>query len=251
METRFWKYLYCVIENSPDKKLALKGPGISGGKVHIVNYRDLAMLTSNVSESMIDPTAKNTLAHEKVVAEALGSHTVLPMRFGVIVPDRKEIVRLLKVNYAELSLWLKKLHNKIELGLTISWEEESFIRDICQVEPEVETLREQIAASLPEQVYPLQIRLGQLVESVVEQKRAEWQELVIDCLAPGAEDFKISEPIGERMLFRGVFLVSRDKEEEFDKMVDQFYLKNKEGLIYKYSGPWPPYNFTKFRLESE
>ena len=52
------------------------------------------------------------------------------------------------------------------------------------------------------------------------------------------------------MILNAAFLVSRDQEEEFDRRVKEIGLQMPE-LTFKYTGPWPPYNFVNIRLKLE
>ena len=52
------------------------------------------------------------------------------------------------------------------------------------------------------------------------------------------------------MIMNAAFLVARDLEQAFDarvKEIGQQYDK----LTFKYTGPWPPYNFVNIRLKLE
>ena len=52
------------------------------------------------------------------------------------------------------------------------------------------------------------------------------------------------------MIMNAAFLVARDAEQAFDarvKEIGQRYDK----LTFKYTGPWPPYNFVNIRLKLE
>ena len=46
------------------------------------------------------------------------------------------------------------------------------------------------------------------------------------------------------------FLVSRDQEAEFDTKVKAIGTSFPQ-LTFKYTGPWPPYNFINIRLKLE
>jgi hypothetical protein len=46
------------------------------------------------------------------------------------------------------------------------------------------------------------------------------------------------------------FLVSRDKEAAFDAKVKDIGHRF-DKLTFKYTGPWPPYNFVNIRLKLE
>ncbi len=45
------------------------------------------------------------------------------------------------------------------------------------------------------------------------------------------------------MILNAAFLIDKDKQEIFDEQVNIVIDKYKEKLDFKYSGPWPPYNF--------
>jgi hypothetical protein len=43
----------------------------------------------------------------------------------------------------------------------------------------------------------------------------------------------------------------RDREAEFDQKVKEIASKYEGKLSFKYTGPWPPYNFVHIRLKLE
>ena len=51
-------------------------------------------------------------------------------------------------------------------------------------------------------------------------------------------------------ILNGAFLVSRDSEGAFDQSIKQVAAQH-EKLTFKYTGPWPPYNFVNIRLKLE
>jgi hypothetical protein len=59
-----------------------------------------------------------------------------------------------------------------------------------------------------------------------------------------------NKPIGDRMIMNAAFLVARDAEEAFDARVKAIGSRY-EKLTFKYTGPWPPYNFVNIRLKLE
>lgn len=45
------------------------------------------------------------------------------------------------------------------------------------------------------------------------------------------------------------FLIERERESDFDFAVNRIGKKFGDGLNFKYTGPWPPYNFVEIRLK--
>ena len=61
---------------------------------------------------------------------------------------------------------------------------------------------------------------------------------------------RANKPIGDRMIMNAAFLVSRATEEAFDARVKEIGSRY-DKLTFKYTGPWPPYNFVNIRLKLE
>jgi hypothetical protein len=53
------------------------------------------------------------------------------------------------------------------------------------------------------------------------------------------------------MILNAAFLVERSQEQGFDKQVKDVSRKYEDLLTFKYSGPWPPYNFVNIKLKLE
>ena len=62
---------------------------------------------------------------------------------------------------------------------------------------------------------------------------------------------RANKPIGDKMIMNAAFLIERDREQEFDNKVKDIAAKYEGKLSFKYTGPWPPYNFVHIRLKLE
>jgi len=47
------------------------------------------------------------------------------------------------------------------------------------------------------------------------------------------------------------FLVERERAELFDRRVQEIAQRHEGKLSFRYTGPWPPYNFVTIRLQLE
>jgi hypothetical protein len=61
---------------------------------------------------------------------------------------------------------------------------------------------------------------------------------------------RANKPIGDKMIMNAAFLVARDRETAFDAKVKAIGARH-DMLTFKYTGPWPPYNFVNIRLKLE
>jgi len=73
---------------------------------------------------------------------------------------------------------------------------------------------------------------------------------IFESLRDVAVASRANKPIGDKMIMNAAFLVSRDREQAFDAKVKAVGAKYAH-LTFRYTGPWPPYNFVNIRLKLE
>jgi hypothetical protein len=95
------------------------------------------------------------------------------------------------------------------------------------------------------------MQLGRLVEAALEEAGNEYVRDVHEALRPAAVASRSNKPIGDRMILNAAFLVERDREKAFDETVKEISHRYGELLTFKYTGPWPPYNFVNIKLKLE
>ena len=61
----------------------------------------------------------------------------------------------------------------------------------------------------------------------------------------------LDKPIGDKMIMNAAFLIELERESEFDAAVNRIAKNFGDRLNFKYTGPWPPYNFVNIRLKLE
>ena len=84
-----------------------------------------------------------------------------------------------------------------------------------------------------------------------EEISARYVADIHDSLNVVAVASRSSKPIGDRMILNAAFLVDRAREQSFDECVKETSRKYEDQLTFKYSGPWPPYNFVNIKLKLE
>jgi hypothetical protein len=243
-------YVYCIIRRSEPRSFGAIGIG-GGNLVYTVGYQDLAAVVSHTPIRIYDPTRENVLAHEFVNETVMREHTVLPMSFGTIFRTTDDIVELLKSTAKALEDVLEKMQGKIEFGLKVLWDRDRVIKRIEERDQEIQRLKQSIESGGQSSTYFARMQLGRLVEGAIEEAANEFVRDIHESLKPVAVASRTNKPIGDRMILNGAYLVDRSQEAEFDRVVKQMSQKYEEVLSFKYTGPWPPYNFVNIKLRLE
>ncbi len=243
------KYVYCIIQTGESHHFGPIGIGNEPADVHTVNYRDIAAVVSDTPLEVYDPTRDNVLAHERVNEAVMRRFTVIPMSFSTVFKTGEDIVELLRTAYDAFRDVLVKMQDKLEFGLKVLWEPELVIEEIEKEEESLRLLRHEISTQKGS-TYFARMQYGRLVDSLLQERSEKLVAEIFSALGAVSVASRANKPIGDKMILNAAFLVSRDREPEFDTRVKEIGAKY-ENLKFKYTGPWPPYNFVNIRLKLE
>jgi hypothetical protein len=174
------------------------------------------------------PGEEELWRHERVVEELMERSTVLPMRFGSTAADDAELQAILDERRPEFESLLERLRGAVELGV-----------------------RAQLPAVVKEPEGAAAVAGGTggpgsayLLERLDRRRRAA------DAVA------RIHEPLSmlarrsmqrpgglSPHIFKGAYLVDRDRVDAFRARVDELG-SEVDGARIACTGPWPPYSFS-------
>jgi hypothetical protein len=243
------KYVYCVIQSAEPLKFGAAGIGDVGSEIHTIHYRDLAAVVSDVPLGILDSTRENVLAHERVNEIVMRDHTVIPMSFGTIFKTKDDIVQLLRSAYDAFGDVLAKMRDKMEFGLKVLWDRDSVVKDIEDEDEGIHRLKNEIALQKGS-TYFARMQYGRAIDAALQSRSERYGSEILDRLRDVAVASRLNKPIGDKMIMNAAFLVSRDQESAFDARVKSIAAEH-DKLTFKYTGPWPPYNFVNIRLKLE
>jgi hypothetical protein len=243
------KYVYCIVQADEQLRFGPLGIGAEPAEVHTINYKDIAAVVSDTPIEVHDPTRENVLAHERVNETVMRKYTVIPMSFGTVFKTRDDIIELLRSAYDAFHDVLVKMQDKLEFGLKVLWDRDVMIREIEAQDEDVRRLKSEISAQKGS-TYFARMQYGRLVDAALQSLSEKYVAEIFEALRDVAVASRANKPIGDKMIMNAAFLVARDKETAFDQKVKAIGAKF-DKLTFKYTGPWPPYNFVNIRLKLE
>ncbi len=243
------KYVYCVIRSEQILSFGPLGLGPEPAEVHTIHYRDIAAVVSNTPIVVQDPTRENVLAHQRVNETVMQKHTVIPMSFGTVFKTDDDITELLRSAYDAFSDVLNKMQEKFEFGLKVLWDRDQIIREIEDEDEDIRRLKSEIS-SQKGSTYFARMQYGRLIDAALQSRTERYVAEIFNALRDVSVASRSNKPIGDRMIMNAAFLVSREMEPAFDARVKEIG-QQYEKLTFKYTGPWPPYNFVNIRLKLE
>lgn len=243
------KYVYCIIRSDEDLSFGKIGIGPVPSEVHTILYKDLAAVVSDTPIGVLDPTRENVLAHQRVNETVMRDHTVLPMSFGTVFKTREDIIELLKSAYQPFGDVLNKMEDKVEFGLKVLWDRDQVIKEIEAEDEGLRRLKGEIA-NQKGSTYFARMQYGRMVDQALQARSERYVAEIFHALRDVSVASRTNKPIGDKMILNAAFLVARQKEAAFDGKVKEIGARL-DKLTFKYTGPWPAYNFVNIRLKLE
>ena len=134
-------------------------------------------------------------------------------------------------------------------SLKILWDRDVMIREIEKQDEDVRRLKGEIS-SQKGSTYFARMQYGRLMDAALEGRSERYVRDIFEELRAVSVASRANKPIGDKMIMNAAFLVARDKETAFDAKVKAIGARH-DMLTFKYTGPWPPYNFVNIRLKLE
>jgi hypothetical protein len=177
------------------------------------------------------------------VLEAYAEHeTVLPMQFGIALPDEDAVrERVLDREGSDLVYLLKAFEGLVQLTVQAFHHEEPALREVLRRQPALMAERDRLRSGAAAQSQRLQ--LGQAVAELLEYLQEEDAQVVLDRLGPLAVAVSDGEHNGTHQLLNAAFLIERKSRPDFDKAVAEIGARLEDRVRLRYVGPQPPYSF--------
>ena len=242
-------YLYAIASKNDDLA-SLQLHGIQDGLVDCIAYKDVMLVVSSIEQKKLRPERKNIAAHHAVLNHLLTNQvSMLPMRFGVIADNKKDALHLLSSNHATLREKLKSIAGRVEMGVSISWDVPNIFEYLLARHALLRDARDKLLTDKGHQPSrDEKIEIGALFSQILEKEREMNTETILSVLSPVCVDIIKSSPHTDTEVMNLSCLIAADKREEFDSKIDEASKLLDDNFVIKYTGPWPPHNFSKLNL---
>ncbi|NWQ41533.1 GvpL/GvpF family gas vesicle protein [Bacillus sp. EB106-08-02-XG196] len=249
MSTQEGVYIFCAIREKTPKKFGTVNVNDRISGVYTIHFENVAMVVSKVSEEVL-PTRKNLMAHQQTITEVMKQYSVIPFSFGNVFHSKNDVHLIMEHLNEEFEKLFSHLENKMEVGLKVipkkEWLEQEMRNNPILNEWKTKKKDHADPASFYEQ-----IQLGEQAQNFILNLEEKAATDIFESLLELAEAGKQNKTIPGKTLLNAAYLIDTKNEESFDKKVNDLYEIWKDKAEFKYSGPWPAYNFVNIRLRIE
>jgi hypothetical protein len=193
---------------------------------------------------------RDMLAHSEVLNRLLPRTTVLPVRFGVTLPDEASVVEdLLEPQHDPLVAQLEKMHGAVEVSLKVTYEEEQVLRAVVREQPHLAAATGRRGGQAAGSTLSDRIERGREIAAAIQARADRDRTWLLNRLGPRSVDFRELSRGSELTVLDAAFLVREDRLDQFDQTLDAIAGEAGKGVRFNCVGPLPPYSFVDLRLE--
>jgi len=247
------KYIYGVIQNGGRTTFGPIGIGGRGDEVYVVPYQDLAAVVSDcpatdykaVKEK--EKIVRDLAAHQRVTEEVMKHCSILPMKFGTMVDEKKEVESVLRQGYINLKEAQAAFQDKVEVEVVATWDLASVFREIGNEEP-IAKLKAKTEGKPALRGLNDRIKLGKMVYESLGRRREDHQREILEVLANCSIDTQKNALMDDSFVMNVAFLIDKERQDEFDERLEELDRRMGGALNFRRIGPLPPYSFATIEV---
>jgi hypothetical protein len=208
-------------------------PGVGGAPLRLIEEGGLGAAVSWIEPPDLTPNRARVLSYAKVVEALQADRAVLPMRYGCLFGEERQVVELLRVHGEEYAALLSGLDGCVEMGVRVLLPAElSLPSPPSDSKTEGASGRAYLAVRAAR--YAREEEVARALAAVVERLRGALDGLAVRTETDGGA-------AADRAMSSLYFLVKRGAVESFRRAFRRISRTESARLLL--SGPWPPYNF--------
>ncbi|MGH7638884.1 MAG: GvpL/GvpF family gas vesicle protein [Gemmatimonadaceae bacterium] len=235
------------LDDAPVEVLQASSCGVLASRLPKNAYSPEAIEQSSGDVSWLSPRA---MAHDRVLTWAQEHGGVVPLPMFTLFGSDGALVKSMDDRAPDIARVFRKVAGADEFGLRIHRRDEQLLSRIDELDSDIAGLRTEASSAPPGQRYLLERKIDErargsmraasqrIAREIFESLRGAARDAVARPLTPDASRTDVT------LVLNAAFLVDRASVTDFRAAVGT-HMQNQEprGLVFDFTGPWPPYNF--------
>ena len=244
-------YLYGIIEATRGGTLDILG--VDGtAPVHTMALDGLGCVASDYNGEGFGDVPRETLirslfAHQMVVEHVMQEgQAVLPAKFGTLLDSVDEALALLAQGHSRFVKALAAIQDRVEVEVAATWRRDRVLQEVATADVVVRAREAMTLNGRP--TLEDRVRLGQLVKTLLDQRRDSHRKRMLTLLGPLAVDSTSNALVSDEMVMNEAFLVEQSRQGDFDAAMERLDELFQGEIAFRVIGPLPPYSFSSVEV---
>ena len=195
-----------------------------------------------------DEAARYLVTHQRIVELVMQHFTVLPVKFGTVLPDEDHVHRLLVQGKSAFCAALERCAGLAQMEVVALWNLQDVFEQIGR-DDRIVALKRRIAGRTQQESMEERVQAGQLVKMLMEERRTEFHEMIASALKPIGVDHVINPVLEDGMVTNVGLLLDNHGQRLLDARLSELDRSFNGTLTFRCIGPLPPYSFATVEVQ--
>jgi hypothetical protein len=217
-------------------------------QAYTICLQDIAAVVSDseivdYSHMPKDTLARLLVSHQQLIEKVMAKHSIIPMRLGTFAGSDEEVREILSKGYRTIKDLFERAKDSIEIDIVATLSDfKSFLQEVSE-EDEIRQLKQSLLNKEGGVTIDDQMKVGLLMKKHLDKKKEMFANQVQAVLGETAQNVKAHDLMDDRMVLNIAFLISQNRQKEFEYKLDELNDKFEDKLNFRCVGPLPPYSF--------
>ena len=246
--TKIGKYIYGVINSN------VMNNSETSNCAYSISFQDIAAVVKDseivdCSRMPRDMLARLLVSHQQLIEKVMTMHTIIPMRLGTFAQSDEEVKEILASGYRTIKDIFGRAKDMVEIDVAATLSDfNSFMQEISE-EVEIKQLKQSLLGKKGGVTIDDQMKVGVLVKKHLDKKKGIFADQIQIALGQIAEDSRIHDLMDDKMVLNTAFLLNQNKQNDFERKVEEINNEFKEKFNFRCVGPLPPYSFYTLEIK--
>lgn len=240
--TKIGKYIYGVINSN------VVSSSETSDCAYSVSFQDIAAVVKDseivdCSHMPRDMLARLLVSHQQLIEKVMTMHTIIPMRLGTFAQSDEEVKEILASGYRTIKDIFGRAKDMVEIDVAATLSDfNSFMQEISE-EVEIKQLKQSLLSKKGGVTIDDQMEVGVLVKKHLDKRKTDYAGRIQAALSVVCDSFKPHDLMDDKMVLNTAFLLNQNKQNDFERKVEEINNEFKEKFNFRCVGPLPPYSF--------
>lgn len=245
------RYVYAIIATPTPVRFEVTGVDPGGAVTAVCHHGLGAVVSPTKCVDFRGVTRQQALpalvAHQRVVETVMERFSVLPAKFGTVLPTARRVRDLLDQGYPALRSALDTVAGTAQFEVVVTWDLAAVFREIA-AEADIAAARADARRRPPEEAAAASVAVGQMVKASLERRRAALLAQLVPRLREGARDYAINPTLDDHIVANLALLLDRAGLATLDHRLAALDQQFNKQLHFRCVGPLPPYSFATVEI---
>jgi hypothetical protein len=246
--TKIGKYIYGVINSN------VVNSSETSDCAYSVSFQDIAAVVKDseivdCSRMPRDMLARLLVSHQQLIEKVMTMHTIIPMRLGTFAQSDEEVKEILASGYRTIKDIFGRAKDMVEIDVAATLSDfNSFMQEISE-EVEIKQLKQSLLSKKGGVTIDDQMEVGVLVKKHLDKRKTDYAGRIHAALSVVCDSFKPHDLMDDKMVLNTAFLLNQNKQNDFERKVEEINNEFKEKFNFRCVGPLPPYSFYTLEIK--